>query len=93
MAPPLIFLFFVIVVAAIVLGGALVAIRTGLWVRETDPHPDGAQAPDLEEAGSTAAGSRADTAYAEGRERAYGDEAATDERFSRPTADRSARGR
>jgi hypothetical protein len=92
MAPPLIFLFFVIVVAAIVAVVALVAIRTGLWVRETS-HPDSAPAPDLDDAGSTAEGSRADTAYAEGRERVYGDEAATDERFSRPAADRSARGR
>jgi hypothetical protein len=37
MAPPLIFLFFVIIVLAIVAGGALLAIRTGLWVKQTDP--------------------------------------------------------
>lgn len=35
MAPPLIFLAFVIVVAAVVGIGAFVALRTGLWVRET----------------------------------------------------------
>ena len=37
MAPPLIFLAFVILVVAIVGIGMVVALRTGLWVRETDP--------------------------------------------------------
>lgn len=35
MAPPLIFLGFVIIVAAVAAIGMLVAIRTGLWVRQT----------------------------------------------------------
>ena len=35
MAPPLIFLAFVIIVALVVGIGAFVALRTGLWVRET----------------------------------------------------------
>jgi len=35
MAPPLIFLTFVIVVALLIAAGAFVATRTGLWVRET----------------------------------------------------------
>jgi hypothetical protein len=40
MAPPLIALLFVLVIAAVVIGGGLVAIRTGLWVRETKPEAD-----------------------------------------------------
>jgi hypothetical protein len=40
MAPPVIALLFIIVIAAVVAVGALVAVRTGLWVRETKPEAD-----------------------------------------------------
>jgi hypothetical protein len=40
MAPPLIALLFLLLIAAVVVGGGLVAIRTGLWVRETKPVDD-----------------------------------------------------
>jgi len=87
MAPPLIFLFFVVIVAAVIVIGALVAIRTGLWIRET-AEPSSSRAtdgPDTGQADRTARGSRDDTraaeaAASEGRERVYGDQAATDDR-------------
>ncbi len=37
MAPPLIFLLVVIVIAAVVAGAMLFGVRTGLWARETNP--------------------------------------------------------
>ncbi|MBX5440100.1 MAG: hypothetical protein IRZ32_01085 [Solirubrobacteraceae bacterium] len=37
MAPPLIFLTFVVVAALLIAVAAFVATRTGLWVRETSP--------------------------------------------------------
>jgi hypothetical protein len=100
MAPPLIFLCFVIVIATIVVVGGLVAARLGLWVRETStkPSPGETDGPDSVDAGATAAGSRADTdaaeasaaeiADSEGRESVYGGEAATDDRFSRRSESR-----
>jgi hypothetical protein len=99
MAPPLIFLCFVIVIATIVVVGGLVAVRMGLWVRETATEPPGeTDGPDSVDAGATAAGSRADTdaaeasaaeiADSEGRESVYGGEAATDDRFSRRSESR-----
>ena len=38
MFPPLIWLAFVILVAAIVAIGAFIAVRMGLWTRETSTH-------------------------------------------------------
>jgi heme A synthase len=43
MAPPLFFLLFVALVLIVVAVGAFVAIRTGLWVRETSPDGDTAE--------------------------------------------------
>jgi hypothetical protein len=88
MAPPLIFLFFVIVVGLIIVGGALIAIRTGLWVKQTDPDtPTRGDEPlvgrEAEEAERAEAPTASHTQPREERERAYGAEAAADERFDK----------
>jgi hypothetical protein len=49
MAPPLIFLLFVIVVALLIVGGLFVATRTGLWVRETSTSAEEPASPEADE--------------------------------------------
>lgn len=53
MAPPLFAALIVVIVVLVVLVGALWAVRTGLWVRETGKHDDTEEVP-----GSRSAGDR-----------------------------------